>query len=65
MTIADETRQLGPGDVVCVNRGIEHELHSENGVTFFEALSPVPLDHVPDRERDLVLAEGGATHVAR
>jgi len=65
MTIGDETRELGPGDVVCVNRGIEHELHSENGVTFFEALSPVPLDHVPDRERDLVLAEGGATHVER
>ena len=29
-------------------------------MTFFEALAPVPLDHVPDRERDLVLAEGGA-----
>ncbi len=25
----------------------------------------VPLDHVPDRERDLVLAEGGRTHVER
>ena len=50
---------------MCVNRGIEHELHSEGGVTFFEALAPVPLDHVPDRERDLVLAEGGATHVER
>jgi quercetin dioxygenase-like cupin family protein len=65
MTIGDETRELGPGDVVCVNRGIEHELYSEGGVTFFEALAPVPLDHVPDRDRDLVLAEGGATHVAR
>jgi quercetin dioxygenase-like cupin family protein len=65
MTIGDETRELGPGDVVCVNRGIEHELFSEGGVTFFEALSPVPLDHVPDRDRDLVLADGGATHVAR
>ena len=65
MTIGDVTRDLGPGDVVCVNRGIEHELYSEGGVTFFEALSPVPLDHVPDHERDLVLAEGGATHVAR
>jgi quercetin dioxygenase-like cupin family protein len=65
MTIGDETRELRPGDVVCVNRGIEHELHSESGVTFFEALSPVPLDHVPDRERDLVLAEGGAAHVER
>ena len=65
MTIGDETRELGPGDVVCVNRGVEHELYSESGVTFFEALSPVPLDHVPDRERDLVLAEGGAGHVAK
>jgi hypothetical protein len=34
-------------------------------VTFFEALAPVPLDHVPDRERDLVLAEGGTTHVEK
>ena len=42
----------------CVNRGIEHELYSEDGVTFFEALAPVPLDHVPDRERDLVLGRG-------
>jgi len=65
MTIGDDTRELGPGDVVCVNRGIEHELYSEGGVTFFEALAPVPLDHVPDRDRDLVLANGGATHVAR
>ncbi len=65
MTIDDETRELGPGDVVCVNRGIEHELYSEPGVTFFEALAPVPLDHVPDPERNLVLAEGGAGHVAR
>ena len=65
MTIGDETRELGPGDVACVNRGVEHELFSEGGVTFFETLSPVPLDHVPDRDRDLVLAEGGVTHVAR
>jgi quercetin dioxygenase-like cupin family protein len=66
MTIADETRELRPGDVVCVNRGVEHELHSRGGVTFFEALAPVPLDHVPDRELDLVLgADGGATHVER
>jgi quercetin dioxygenase-like cupin family protein len=65
MTIGDETRELQPGDVVCVNRGIEHELHSSDGVTFFEALSPVPLDHVPDPDRDLVLSEGGAKHVAK
>jgi hypothetical protein len=31
-----------------------------------EALAPVPLDHVPDHERDLVLGpDRGATHVAR
>ena len=64
MTIGDETRTLGPGDVVVVNRGVEHELHSESGLVFFEALAPVPLDHVPDRERDLVLGpDGGAQHV--
>ena len=66
MTIGDETRDLGPGDVVCVNRGIEHELYSEEGVTFFEALAPVPLDHVPDKELDLVLGpDGGSQHVER
>jgi quercetin dioxygenase-like cupin family protein len=66
MTIGEETRELGPGDVVCVNRGVEHELHSPEGVTFFEALAPVPLDHVPDRGLDLVLGpDGGAGHVER
>ena len=66
MTIEDETRTLGPGDVVVVNRGLRHTLRSPGGVTFVEALAPVPLDHVPDRERDLVLgAEGGSTHVDR
>jgi quercetin dioxygenase-like cupin family protein len=66
MTVEGETRTLRPGDVVVVNRGVEHELVSEPGVEFFEALAPVPLDHVPDRERDLVLGpDGGATHVER
>ena len=66
MTIEDETRELRPGDVVVVNRGLEHELCSEGGVTFFEALAPVPLDHVPDRELDLVLGpDGGSAHVER
>jgi quercetin dioxygenase-like cupin family protein len=66
MTIEDETRVLGPGDVVVVNRGLEHELHSEGGVVFMEALAPVPLDHVPDRKLDLVLGpDGGAGHVER
>ena len=66
VTIGDETRRLGGGDVCVMNAGVEHELHSEGGVTFFEALSPVPLDHVPDRERDLVLGpDGGNRHVER
>jgi quercetin dioxygenase-like cupin family protein len=55
MVVQDERRTLRSGDVVVVNRGLEHEL-----------LAPVPLDHVPDRERDLVLGpDGGAGHVER
>ena len=66
MTVAGERRELGPGDVVVVNRGIEHELVSEGGVTFVEALAPVPRDHVPDPDRDLVLgAQGDSLHVER
>jgi quercetin dioxygenase-like cupin family protein len=66
MTIAGETKTLKAGDVVVVNRGVEHELFSEPGVTFLEALAPVPLDHIPDRRRDLVLgADGGAAHVEK
>jgi quercetin dioxygenase-like cupin family protein len=64
MAIEGEWRTLTAGDVVVVNRGLLHELRSESGVTFMEALAPVPLDHVPDRERDLVLGpDGGASHV--
>jgi quercetin dioxygenase-like cupin family protein len=66
MTVGDESRSLGAGDVVVVNRGVEHELYSETGCTFFEALSPVPLDHVDDRDRDLILGpDGGSLHVER
>jgi quercetin dioxygenase-like cupin family protein len=66
MAIEGEWKTLVAGDVVVVNRGLEHELYSKDGVTFMEALSPVPLDHVPDRERDLVLGpDGGTTHVER
>jgi quercetin dioxygenase-like cupin family protein len=66
MTIEDDTRMLEAGDVVVVNRGLHHKLFSENGVTFMEALAPVPLDHVPDPSLDLVLgAEAGALHVER
>ncbi|MDP9259062.1 MAG: cupin domain-containing protein [Actinomycetota bacterium] len=66
MTIAGETKTLKEGDVVVVNRGIEHSLYSEPGVTFLEALAPVPLDHIPDPRRDLVLGpDGGANHVEK
>jgi mannose-6-phosphate isomerase-like protein (cupin superfamily) len=66
VTIGDEMRTLGPGDTCVVNRGIEHELYSEGGVTFIEALAPVPLDHIGDRERDLVLGDlNGSLHVER
>src|SRR3954465_5721417 len=58
MTIGLLTRELVPGDVVCVNHDVEHALYSEGGVTFYQALSPVPLEHVPNEKRDLVLAEG-------
>ena len=64
MTIEDETATVKAGDVVVVNRGLHHKLFSEGGVTFMEALAPVPLDHVPDKSLDLVLgAQGGAQHV--
>jgi quercetin dioxygenase-like cupin family protein len=66
MTIGDETRRVGAGDVVVVTRGVEHELYSEGGCVFFEALAPVPLDHVGDPELDLVAGpDGGSGHVAR
>jgi quercetin dioxygenase-like cupin family protein len=66
MAIEGAWKTLRAGDVVVVNRGLEHELRSESGVTFFEALAPVPRDHVPDAGRDLVLGpDGGASHVDR
>jgi len=53
-------------DVASSNRGLEHELHSEGGCAFFEALAPVPLDHVGDlRGRPRAGARRRATHVAR
>jgi quercetin dioxygenase-like cupin family protein len=61
-----EERNVTAGDVVVINAGRPHSLFSATGVTFFEALAPVPLDHVPDRERDLVLgSNGGSGHVGR
>ena len=66
VTVEEETQTMRPGDVAVINRGVPHALYSENGVTFMEALAPVPLDHVPDRTLDLVLGPGGgATHVER
>jgi quercetin dioxygenase-like cupin family protein len=66
MTIEDETTTLRAGDVAVVNRGLHHKLHSPEGVTFMEALAPVPLDHVPDKALDLVLGpDGGAQHVEK
>ena len=66
MTIGDESRVLRPGDLAVANRGVEHELYTEGGVEFFEALSPVPRDHIPNPERDLVLgSDGGSAHVER
>jgi quercetin dioxygenase-like cupin family protein len=65
ISVEGETRTLTAGDTVVVNRGLEHELHSAGGCTFIEALAPVPLDHVPEKDRDLFLSEGGATHVER
>ncbi len=66
MTIEGETRTLGPGDVVVDQPAGQPPAVSEHGVTFIEALAPVPLDHVPDRDLDLVLGpDGGATHVER
>jgi quercetin dioxygenase-like cupin family protein len=66
LTIEDETATMRPGDVAVVHRGVRHALYSEGGVTFMEALAPVPLDHVPDHDVDLVLGpDGGATHVER
>jgi quercetin dioxygenase-like cupin family protein len=66
ITIEDDTKTVSAGDVVVVNRGRQHKLFSENGVTFIEALAPVPLDHVPDKQLDLVLGpDGGAQHVEK
>jgi hypothetical protein len=51
--------------VVVINGGLHHKQCSESGVTFMEAVAPVPLDDVPDKTADLVLREaGGAQHVA-
>ena len=66
LTVGDSTRHLTAGDVAVMNRGVPHELYSETGCTFIEGLAPVPRDHVPDFDRDLVLGElGSSLHVER
>jgi quercetin dioxygenase-like cupin family protein len=66
VTVAGETRDVKAGDVIVINRGVRHSVFSESGLTFFEALAPVPLDHVPDRDRDLILGpDRGSGHVKR
>ena len=46
--------------------GVHHKLYSESGVTFVEAVAPVPLDCAPYKADDLVLGEaGGVQHVAK
>lgn len=66
VTVEGVAKTLGPGDVCVINRGLEHSVYSEHGCTFYEGLAPVPLDHIPDQQRDLVLGpDGGSTHVER
>ena len=66
LTVEGETRTLGVGDTAVINRGVEHSVRTRDGCQFIEALAPVPLDHVPDRDRDLVLGpDGGSGHVER
>ena len=66
LTVEGETLVLRPGDWAVIGKGVEHSVRTESGAQFWEALSPVPLDHVPDRDRDLVLGpDGGSRHVER
>jgi quercetin dioxygenase-like cupin family protein len=66
LTVNGQTRTLRVGDWAVINRGVVHAVRTENGAQFIEALAPVPLDHVPDGERDLVLGpDNGSGHVER
>ena len=66
VTIEDETKTSAPAMSSSSIAGCTTRSTPSGGVTFMEALAPVPLDHVPDRELDLVLGpDGGATHVER
>ncbi len=66
LDVEGERSTLFAGDVAVVNKGRLHSLTTVNGCTFIEALAPVPRDHVPDPQRDLVLGPAGdAGHVER
>jgi quercetin dioxygenase-like cupin family protein len=66
MDVEGEKRRMEAGDVAVVNRGQQHELWSESGCVFVEALAPVALDHVGDAERDLRTGvDRGSGHVER
>src|SRR3954453_9540089 len=54
VTVAGETHDVKAGDAVVINRGVRHSVFSEKGLTLLEALAPLPLGHVPDRDHDLV-----------
>lgn len=66
LTVDGASVTLTSGDVAVVNKGQLHHLSTVEGCVFIEALAPVPIDHVPDPERDLVLGpQGGSLHVER
>ena len=67
MTIGDETRTLGAGRHRASSTAASSTSSTPRAASpFIEALAPVPLDHVADRERDLVLGDlNGSLHVER
>ena len=66
LTVEGETRMLRPGDWAVIGKGVEHAVRTEERRAVLGGALPVPLDHVPDRDRDLVLGpDGGSGHVER
>ena len=67
MTIEDETQTMRPGRRRRRQpRRCDTRLLLRDGRHVHGGARAVPLDHVPDRELDLVLGpDGGATHVER
>ena len=66
LTVEGETRDAAAGRRAVIGKGVEHAVRTESGVAVLGGVSPVPLDHVPDRDRDLVLGpDGGSRHVER